>query len=539
MAFIRVQNLKRDEQGRVLSGSASIVDTSYVSGARYHSRQTVRESLGRVVWLADDRRSGLFLSQFRGLVAYDADSDSFSPVDPADRRRAGIKDGAAPASVMFGDAYWLLLHMREAGVMEALAGAFPDPAFRSRLVCHMLHRVLGAAGTGADEFLAASLASALFPDIDPAGMRCDTLFLLRLGEEDGVRAFFRAWGDSLRGRVPDFGRAVLVDTAGLPWAAPDLLPGPFVPSESSVPHGGLTLVCDAATMDPIWFDVHGDGAGAEVLRAAARTAHELTGARVASWCLDGAWLGKDLLRELLEDGSAEVTALAPPRRDFEPKELFREHVRPCMGRRRYEFSCAGRAYFGRRVEASLFGRQLGLCLYVDRDRAARGAAEFMRRHPGEHDELGGFRKDWLAARYGFFALLSNQDETPERVLEKALERVELHDGLLFPAAGRSRPAAGDACGDARGGMFLDVVAAVVRRGAAARAASGGMSLRRLLAALRSLRARAGGEGLMLVDTPDARVADCFALLGAAVPACLRLKDFRASLGMEEGVREMP
>ena len=60
MPFIKAQKVKRDESGRVVSGSASVVDTEYVAGAKYHSRQRVRERLGRVVELAEDGRSGVF-----------------------------------------------------------------------------------------------------------------------------------------------------------------------------------------------------------------------------------------------------------------------------------------------------------------------------------------------------------------------------------------------------------------------------------------------------------------------------------------------
>ena len=68
MPFIRAQKIVRDESGRIASGSASVVDVEYVPGARYHSRQRVRERLGRVVELSEDGRSGVFRSPTRGLV---------------------------------------------------------------------------------------------------------------------------------------------------------------------------------------------------------------------------------------------------------------------------------------------------------------------------------------------------------------------------------------------------------------------------------------------------------------------------------------
>lgn len=63
MAFIRVQKLVRDSNGNILSGSAAIKESQYIKdGSKFHSRQIVRERLGKVVWLASDGKSGIFLS---------------------------------------------------------------------------------------------------------------------------------------------------------------------------------------------------------------------------------------------------------------------------------------------------------------------------------------------------------------------------------------------------------------------------------------------------------------------------------------------
>ena len=78
MAFIKAQKIVRDDSGKIISGSASIVDAVYVcTGSSSHSRQQVREKLGRVLYLTDDRKAGIFLSPTRGLIEYDARSDSF------------------------------------------------------------------------------------------------------------------------------------------------------------------------------------------------------------------------------------------------------------------------------------------------------------------------------------------------------------------------------------------------------------------------------------------------------------------------------
>ena len=84
MAFIRVQKLVRDSNGNILSGSAAIKESQYVKdGGKFHSRQIVRERLGKVVWLASDGKSGIFLSPSRGRVSYDSVSDSFDAMTDA------------------------------------------------------------------------------------------------------------------------------------------------------------------------------------------------------------------------------------------------------------------------------------------------------------------------------------------------------------------------------------------------------------------------------------------------------------------------
>lgn len=58
MAFIRTQKMVRSEDGRIKSGSAEIIDVQYVKNARFHSKQVVRERLGRIVFLSDDKKTG-------------------------------------------------------------------------------------------------------------------------------------------------------------------------------------------------------------------------------------------------------------------------------------------------------------------------------------------------------------------------------------------------------------------------------------------------------------------------------------------------
>ncbi len=51
MAFIKAQRVIRDENGIIQSGSAAIVDTVYVPGELFHSKQQVRDRLGMIISL--------------------------------------------------------------------------------------------------------------------------------------------------------------------------------------------------------------------------------------------------------------------------------------------------------------------------------------------------------------------------------------------------------------------------------------------------------------------------------------------------------
>ena len=91
MAFIKAQKIIRDANGVITSGSAAVVDTVYVkTGQKNHSKHVVREKLGKVLFLSDDKKSGIFMSPTRGLVEYNAISDTFEEVsskDPGSKQR--------------------------------------------------------------------------------------------------------------------------------------------------------------------------------------------------------------------------------------------------------------------------------------------------------------------------------------------------------------------------------------------------------------------------------------------------------------------
>ena len=118
MAFIKSQKLVRDDNGNIIGGSAAIIDTQYGNFGSYHAKHTVRERLGKVLWISNDRKSGIFLSPTRGLVGYDAARDEFSSVEKDDPRLNGTD--AFPSTqihTVFGDAYLLFAFLEKAGLI--------------------------------------------------------------------------------------------------------------------------------------------------------------------------------------------------------------------------------------------------------------------------------------------------------------------------------------------------------------------------------------------------------------------------------------
>lgn len=144
MAFIKAQKIVRDDSGAVISGSAAVVDSVYVkTGSNSHSRQEVREKLGKVLYLSEDKKVGIFLSPTRGLVEYNASTDAFSEVDRSDPRINAEEFFPEPeVHTVFGDAYLLLQFLEKCGLISVLRSVFPKDEAYERVLCHILHGVL-------------------------------------------------------------------------------------------------------------------------------------------------------------------------------------------------------------------------------------------------------------------------------------------------------------------------------------------------------------------------------------------------------------
>jgi len=167
MAFIRVQNLEYDSNGVITRGTASIIDTIYVPGEKYHSRQQTRERLGKVIFLADDKKSGLFMSPTRGFVEYNSQTDTFVPVERDDARIEKQPEFFPQTEIhtVFGDSYLLLMFLEKAGLMSILREAFPKDSDYERVLAHVVHGIMrNGSRITCDNFIDKSFASYVLDD---------------------------------------------------------------------------------------------------------------------------------------------------------------------------------------------------------------------------------------------------------------------------------------------------------------------------------------------------------------------------------------
>ena len=209
MAFIKAQKVIRNADGTIRSGSAAIVDTVYVStGQKNHCQHKVREKLGRILFLSNDKKSGIFMSPTRGLVAYSSLSDTFEEVSRDDPRIQPCNlFPAAEIHTIFGDAYLLLVFLEKCGLIPVLRTVFPKDEDYGRTLCHLLHGILkDGSRISCENFFIRSFASYVLDGIPATSLRSDTCFFTMMGSDHIKVSFFKAFVAFMRRQDPSFGK---------------------------------------------------------------------------------------------------------------------------------------------------------------------------------------------------------------------------------------------------------------------------------------------------------------------------------------------
>lgn len=531
MSFIKAQKIVRDIHGAIVSGSASLVDAVYDKGQTSgHSRQVVREKLGKVLRLSENHKSGLFLSPTRGLVEYDADKDEFTPVDSTDARLPRNRLFQTPERhTVFGDSYFLMLFLKKCGMLDVLRSVFQKKEGLERVLAHVLHGVLkDGSRISCDAFLEKSFASYLLPDLPYASLKSDTFFFTALGDDRARVSFFKAFVAMMRRSYPDFGRGCYVDSTPLPN---DIRNNPF---NALCSHGvnatavmmRLVLVLDEATGLPVWFDlIPGNVLDVNTIMTTVNDVASTLDIEIESLVLDAGYASKELVQTFHIGTEKTLICRMPARRGFPHKELYWA-VKNLINKGKYSFVNSGHGYFGCRKEIKLFGQSMYAYVYVDKDNALKRSSDYIVEHEEEFDSLKQYEKDWIMVRFGYFVLLSNIRTTPAELLLQYFARIDIEHAFktgkeylnLLPLSKWNDQTV-------RGKILHDMVNMIVLLMLRKEFDVSGYSISELFGRCQSLMCFRDKEDNVIVETASKQVKEYFKMFDFNVPSRIKLKRF--------------
>ena len=536
MVFIRAQKIVRDETGRIVSGSASIVESKYDSEGSYHSRQVKRENLGKVLYLSEDKKVGVFLSPTRGLVEYNSETDTFSPVERGDPR---VDDAALfpepQVHTVFGDSYLTLSSMSRNGTMQILRDVFVADEEYQRVIAHQVHSVLKDGGhISCDLFVEKSFVSYLIPDVPLQTLYSDTQYYTMMGDDKVKVAYFRRYVREMRRRNRDFGRACYLDSTPLPN---DIKDNPF---SRLCSHGlkatsvqmRLALVLDEATGKPVWYDIiPGNMLDVNNLRPMLDGVESTLGISVDSLVLDSGYVSKELIGAFNantydpENGDKRMIARMPNKNGYPFDELY-EANHKLFPNAKYTFIRNSSRYFGIRREVTVFGYREHAYVYVDFDNALWKFEKYMLNHEKEYSALTDKAKTRKTYEFGFFVLISNVEMSPAEALDWYFERIDIEEffktskqylGLL--------PLSKWTDTTVRGKILSDIISVCIYKDMRASAHRAEASMTRAIGATQSLMCTKKGDSV-LVESPNRHTKDIYAGMDVKIPSHVSIEAFK-------------
>lgn len=523
MAFIKAQKLTYDSAGRITGGSAAIVDTIYGDFGSYHAKHTVREKLGKVLFLSQNKKSGVFLSPTRGLVEYNALSDTFSEVE-RDDPRINTQEIFPETEVhtVFGDAYLLLKFLEKSGFLSLFRKIFIKDTDYERLLIHVLHGILkDGSRITCDTFIEKSFASYVLRDIPFPSLRSDTRFFSLLGEDSVKMAFFKSFVSYMQSQDPEFGKGCYVDSTPLPN---DIEDNPF---NALCCHGvgssevmtRLILVLDEHSGLPVWYDIiPGNVLDINTIMTVINDVADSLNIEIDSLVLDAGYVSRELLQVFHIGTDKTIIGRMPNRRGYPYKKLYWE-LKAQIGKGKYEFVQRRHAYFGKKVPVEVFGQQEYAYVYVDHNNALKRYSDYLLEHEEEYLSMKDKDKDWYTVRYGYFILLSNINTSPAELLKEYFSRTTIE--MVFKTQKEYLdllPLSKWTDLTVRGKILSDIINTIVLLSFRKEVKEGGYSTSEIIGAAQSLMCFRNRDGMVTVETPGKKVKQYYKLSGIEVPA---------------------
>ena len=543
--YVRYQGVRRDGEGAIVAGSASIYRTVYDPGTgnKGHSRQEVVEPLGRVVWMESESgcRDAIFLSVTRGLVGYRVDDDAFYEVAADDPRLAGTRlENVDRSHVELGPAWLFLLLLARTPMLRVMRAAF-GPLYQ-RVLAHTAHGcIAGRSPLKCGRWLEGTVLSWLLPDLPRSTLDCDTAYFRAMSDDAVKVAFFTALVEEMRRLDPEFGRCCYVDSTPLPGEAKD---NPFNElsshgTDGSVVQSRLALVLDAGTRVPVWFVVIPSNVLDHSTITAIREDVEATlGVRVEDLDLDAGYACPGLFASFNrgnsvtadEDGVLRERSLLvrmPQKTGYPHEELYLES-KPRFHDADHQFDLGRHTYYGERYERDIRGYPEYVHVFVDHDRAAWLGRKWRQDNPEAWEALSKEDKEFQMVKDGLFMVVGNADVTPRQALVAYKEHTDV-EGFFKDSKSYLRvlPISKWTRETVLGKVLSDVVSTVLWRAVRTEAAPCARPLDDVLSDLRSLECTRLPGGLAAVSTPKRQVREALADLGVEVPGHVSLDELSA------------
>ncbi len=532
MAFIKIQKLKY-KNNSIVSGSASICDTIYGKFGTYHAKHTVRENLGKIIFLSDDKKSGIFLSPSRGLVEYDSVKDTFSEIETDDSRVSNTRLIQLPkVHTVFGDVYFLLDFCQQIGIINILKNTFVKTKDYERTLCHLLHGILkNGSKITCDNFISKSFASIIFKDIPIASLKSDIYFFQLLGNDDVKITFFQNFVSMMRKSNPNFGKGCYVDSTPLPN---DIKDNPF---NALCCHGvssseimmRLILVLDEETGLPTWFDIiPGNVLDISTVMTTVNDVASSIGIEIESLVLDAGYISKNLLETFYVGTEKTIIGRMPARKGFPFKELYWE-VKGLISKGKYKFKRNGNIYFGKKKEIEIFGHKQYAYVYIDQYAALKRFSDYLVDHSKEYEQMKDKDKDWMTVKFGYFILISNIDTSPEDLLSQYFCRTNIETVFKTSKEYLSLlPLAKWTDQTIRGKILSDIIETIILLQLRHKTVKSNVSVNEILGKLQSLMCFSEKNNI-IVETPNKKTKEYYNIIGCNIPACINIPEYIDSI----------
>lgn len=436
MSFLRIQNLKKDADGKIIRGCASIMRTVYDKDNKYKSHQIVIEKLGKILWISEDSKVGIFFNTKRGLFEYNSVNEKFSDVPESDKRIANkIQPKNPDIHVNFALSDFFLFSLKKFGFIEIFSKIFTEKSFFERFLCHIFHSIFkNGSHIHTDDFIRKSLFSYYINDLNTDTLFPDTFFFSKMSDENIKIDFFKNFISYNKEKNKEFGKACIIDSTPLPN---DICDNPFNAlschgAGSSSVQIRLVLATDKDTGLPLWFSlIPGNVLDVNTLTQIKNEMTEYLELNTEEYTLDAGYCSRNLIDKFFTEkvnnsNNENIIVKMPARKGYPYKELYYKK-KDQFSKGKYMFLYENHTYYGDVEEIDLFDRKVNAYIYVDKENALSGLKEYMSENEEEFKDLKVKDKDFKTIQNGYFILLSTYKTEPKDLLMKYFARISIEN----------------------------------------------------------------------------------------------------------------